>query len=249
MKTCHRPAEGFEKRTYRHILSDHGLLSFHVQVKETDLWVKATSDLTERARACAVQLRYQLERYMDRHPDFFHSLLPLADDPWAPPIVRKMLRAGIQAQVGPMAAVAGAMAEWVGCDLLRDSPEVIVENGGDIFLKTRDEAKVGIFAGHSPLSLRLAIKVPSRQEGWGICTSSGTVGPSLSFGKADAVCVLSPSAPLADAAATAIGNRVKGPEDITRGIEMAQQIQDVSGVVIIVGDQLGVWGEIELTTA
>lgn len=246
MKTHDRPIEGFQKRTYRHILSDHGLVGFHVRVKETDLWLKAATNLTERTRGLVLQLRYQLEQYMTQHPDFFHSLVPLADEPWAPAIVRKMLRAGIQAKVGPMAAVAGAMAELVGNDLLQESGEVIVENGGDIFLCTREEAKVGIFAGRSPLSLRLALKVPSRKEGWGVCTSSGTVGPSLSFGRADAVCVLSPSASLADAAATAIANVVKQPEDITLGIDWAQQIQDVSGVVIIVGEKMGVWGEIEL---
>lgn len=241
------PQGKYEKRTYRHLRSDHGWVSFHVQVKETDLWIKGTQDLTEETRGSIIRYRYQLEQYIAAHPDFFHSLVPLPDDEWAPPIVRSMLRAGLETAVGPMAAVAGAMAESIGKDLLAKSPEVMVENGGDLFIATLGEVTVGIFAGESPLSLRLALKVPGRKGGWGVCTSSGTVGPSLSFGRADAVCILSPSASLADAAATAVGNVVKTPADIERGMERAKQIRDVSGGVIIVGEKMGAWGEVVLT--
>jgi len=158
-----------------------------------------------------------------------------------------MIRATQCAGVGPMAAVAGAMAEAVGKDLLRESPEVIVENGGDLFLRSLKGMKVGIYAGDSPLSFRLGLMVPAREHPWGICTSSGTVGPSLSFGKADAVCVLASSASLADAAATAVGNLVRSPQDLERGLEKAQTIEGLTGVVIILGKKLAAWGPIELT--
>jgi ApbE superfamily uncharacterized protein (UPF0280 family) len=146
-----------------------------------------------------------------------------------------------------MAAVAGAMAEFVGRELLPDSPEVIVENGGDIFLRSLREFKAGIFAGSSPLSLRIGLRVPPADQGLGVCTSSGTVGPSLSFGRADAVCVVAPSASLADAAATAVGNRVKSAQDLSTGLETAQAIAGLTGVVIIIGEKMGVWGKVELT--
>ena len=237
---------GYQERNYRNLILEQGLIAFQVKVKETDLYIRATHNLQESAFQSILRYRYQLEQYISRHPEFFRSMVPLADDEFAPSIVREMIRAAQLAGVGPMAAVAGAMAESVGRDLLRESPAVIVENGGDIFLLASEALKVGIFAHTSPLSFRVGIRIPSAGHGWGVCTSSGTVGPSLSLGRADAVCVLSPSAALADAAATAVGNLVGSPSDLPRGLDKAKTIQGLTGVVIIAGDKLGAWGEVEL---
>lgn len=238
---------GYEERTYRRRMVAQGLISFPVIVKETDLLIQAQRDLRGLAHAAVLNYRYQLEQYIHQHPEFFHSLIPVAFDEFAPPIVKDMIRAARTAGVGPMAAVAGAMAEFVGRQLLPDSPEVIVENGGDIFLRSLREFKAGIFAGSSSLSLRIGLRVPPADQGLGVCTSSGTVGPSLSFGRADAVCVIAPSASLADAAATAVGNRVKSAQDLSTGLETAQAIAGLTGVVIIIGEKMGVWGKVELT--
>ncbi|RLC36168.1 MAG: UPF0280 family protein, partial [Candidatus Nealsonbacteria bacterium] len=146
--------------------------------------------------------------------------------------------------VGPMAAVAGAIAEFVGKELSNYSSEVIVENGGDIFIKSDKIRKVSIFAGESPLSQKIIFEIKAQKNYIGICTSSGTVGPSLSFGKADAVTIISDSVSLADAAATAVGNIIKTKEDIDRGLSYAQKIQRVKGVVIIKDDKMGLWGDI-----
>jgi ApbE superfamily uncharacterized protein (UPF0280 family) len=237
---------GYQERKYRNLLLEQGLISFQVTVKETDLYIRAPKDLKESAFQSILRYRYQLEQYISQHPEFFRSLVPLADDEFASAIVREMIRAAQRAGVGPMAAVAGAIAEFVGRDLLQEVPDVIVENGGDIFLFSSEEIRVGIFAHTSPLSFKIGIRIPSKGHGWGICTSSGTVGPSLSLGRADAVCVLSPSAALADAAATAVGNVVRSPSDLPRGLAKAKSIQGLTGVIIIIGDQLGAWGEVEL---
>jgi hypothetical protein len=241
-----KDGQGYQERSYRNLLQDQGLVSFQVTVKETDLYIKAAQDLGEKARHSVIRHRYQLEQYIFRHPEFLRSLVPLAADEFAPPIVRDMIRAAQYAGVGPMAAIAGAMAEFVGKDLLGESTEIMVENGGDIFIHASKESKVGIFAGSSPLSFRVGLRVPAADHGWGVCTSSGTVGPSLSFGGADAVCVLSPSASLADAAATAVGNRVGSSANLSKGLEEAKTIEGLTGVVIIMGDKLGAWGEVEL---
>jgi ApbE superfamily uncharacterized protein (UPF0280 family) len=147
-----------------------------------------------------------------------------------------------------MAAVAGAIAGRVGRDLLDrgKTGEIIVENGGDIFVATRTEARIGIFAGASPLSGKVGIVVPAGQMPVGVCTSSGTVGHSLSFGKADAVTVVAGCTALADAVATAVGNVVKEKRDIDSGLSLARDIEGISGVVIIIGDKIGAWGDIEL---
>jgi ApbE superfamily uncharacterized protein (UPF0280 family) len=148
--------------------------------------------------------------------------------------------------VGPMAAVAGAIAEWVSKDLLKLSREVIIENGGDIYLTTSQERTIGIYAGSSPLSLKIGIVIRPEETPLGVCTSSGIVGPSLSFGKADAVCILSKSAALADAAATAVGNILQEKKDVERGLERGREIEGVLGTLIIMGEKMGVWGNIRL---
>jgi ApbE superfamily uncharacterized protein (UPF0280 family) len=145
-----------------------------------------------------------------------------------------------------MASVAGAISEYVANELLKMSQNVIVENGGDIYLKTQEEVRVGVFAGNSPLTYKVGLLLKPEQMPLGVCTSSGTVGHSLSFGKADAVCVLSKSSTMADAAATAIGNLVKGKGDIRTALEKGIKIEGVLGALIVMGEHFGVIGDIEL---
>ena len=232
--------------TYRSLVSDSKLETFRVAVQETDLLVKAEKPLEKQTRDLVLKHRMPLERYIDGHPDFVNTLKPFADDNLAPSIVRTMIKAGRKAGVGPMAAVAGALAEYVGKDLLSHSKQVIVENGGDVFIKTTFALVVGVFAADSPLSGKLGVRVDSPDSPVAVCTSSGTVGHSLSLGRADAAVVVSGSAALADAAATAIGNAVSNKADIAAAIRLGEKIQGVSGVVVILDDQMGVWGEVEL---
>jgi ApbE superfamily uncharacterized protein (UPF0280 family) len=236
----------YRERRYRHHLHCEHLVAFEVAVKETDLFILADSHLATLAEAAIYRVRGPLEGYIASHPEFLHSLVPLPGDPLAPSIVREMLAAGRACGVGPMAAVAGAIAEAVGRALLKESTEVVVENGGDCFVQVASPLEMGIFAGSSVLSEKLALRLRPERTPLGVCTSSGTVGPSLSFGRADAVTVIAPSAAVADAAATTIGNRVKRRRDIDQALATAQEIDGVLGVVIIIGDAVGVWGEVEL---
>lgn len=236
----------YQPRTYRHWVKDKGLVAFNVTVKETDLYIRARSDLKSKAHQLVVKYRRMLEEYIERHPSFITSLEPVAVASDAPPLVTEMAEAAQKAGVGPMAAVAGAIAEAVGSELAVLSPEVIVENGGDIYIKSSGKRLIGIYAGKSPLTGRVGLEIEGKDTPLGICTSSGTVGHSLSFGQADAVIVLAQSTALADAAATAIGNRILKPEDIPGGIEFARSIGGLKGVVIIQGEQVGVWGEVKL---
>ncbi len=236
----------YEERTYRNLVKTDDLIKFEVMVKETDLLVRAERNLSKETRESILKYRHQLEAYIETNPEFQRSLIPLKDDVYAPEIVREMIRTSRSAQVGPMAAVAGAIAEFVSRDLLSISKEVIVENGGDIYLATSRERTIGIFAGNSPLSLKVGVMIGPEDSPLGVCTSSGTVGPSLSFGKADAVSVLSKSAALSDAAATSVGNIVKEKKDIESGLQRGEEIEGVSGVLIIIGEKMGVWGNVKL---
>ena len=237
----------YEERTYRNSVKTDDLVNFEVIVKETDLLIRAERDLSKEARESILKYRNQLETYIAVHPEFARSLVSLDEDPHAPGIVREMIRTSALCHVGPMAAVAGAMAEFVSRDLLKVSKQVIVENGGDIYLAISRERVIGIYAEPSPLSMKVGITLSPEDSPLGICTSSGTVGPSLSFGRADAVCVLSKSATLADAAATAVGNQVREKKDIQRGLEVGQGIEGVLGTLVIVEDRMGAWGNVKLT--
>ncbi|MFC1962316.1 UPF0280 family protein [Chloroflexota bacterium] len=235
-----------QPRTYRHWIERRDLTTFTVTVKETDLQILARSNLSRKAYRLVRKYRRMLEDYISREPAFLTSLEPLPVPEDAPQIVMQMSIAARQAGVGPMAAVAGAIAEFMGKELIAFSPEIIVENGGDVFLKSEKKRTVGIYAGASPLTGKIGIEIAVEDTPLGICTSSGTVGHSLSFGKADAIIVLAKSAILADAAATAIGNIIHDADNFDQGIELARSMGDLKGIVIIKGAKLGVWGEVKL---
>ncbi len=236
----------YQPRTYREWVESKDLVAFNVIVKESDLYIRTATNLKRKAERLVIKYRTQLEKYVERHPDFLTTLEPAPVAPDAPRIVRLMAEAGEKARVGPWSAVAGAIAEFVGNDLLAFTPEVIIENGGDIFIKSLKKRVVGIYAGKSPLTGKLGIEIEPEATPIGISTSSGTVGHSLSFGKADAVTVVANSAILSDAAATAICNLIQQPDDIARGIEFAKGIAGLKGIIIIIGDNVGVWGDVKI---
>ena len=236
----------YQPRTYRCWIKDDDLVSFDVTIRETDLYVRAASNLKAETLESVIKHRAPIEDYIKSHPFFHHSLEPCSVEEDAPAIVRVMAQAALIAGVGPMAAVAGAVAEAVGGDILAHTPEVIVENGGDIFMKILRPRVIGVYVGESSLTGRVALEINPEETPLGICTSSGTVGHSLSLGSADAVIVLSRSTVLADAAATAIGNRVGTAEDIDMAIEQAQAIDGLAGVIIIKDDRVGMWGSVKL---
>lgn len=235
----------YDKRYYRLLINKTNLISYQVKISESDLFISSDSDLGAQAYASLAKYRNFLESYIVRKPEFKTSLLPLPPDPLAPAIIRQMLDYSSLCSVGPMASVAGAISEFVGMDLSTLTPNLIIENGGDIYIQSQKRLTVGIFAGESTLSNKLHLLVKPEQCPLGICTSSASVGPSLSFGKADAVCVLAKSATLADAAASAIGNRVETRASIKRCLDWGIKIPGVSGVVIVIGKDFGAIGDVE----
>ncbi len=235
-----------EPRFYRNHMSPRRLIGCRVRIRESDLIVFARRDVSNVARGRLMVHRSQLEAYIDRDPGFLRALKPLLPLPGAPPVVAAMIAAGEAAGVGPMAAVAGAIAQAVGRDLLAVSDEVIVENGGDIFLATRSPRLVAIWAGDSPYSWRTAIEITAADSPAGVSTSSGKLGHSLSFGRADAAVAIARDAALADAAATALGNLVRSPADIPAALDLAASIPGLRGCVLIAGERLGAWGAIRL---
>lgn len=235
----------FANRTYRDF-APRGTVAFRVTIGQSDLFIRADADYSREATAALNDARAQIEGYGRAHPEFFPSMRPLPEDPHAPQLIRQMLAAGRAAGVGPMAAVAGVVSEHVGRALRAVSRQVIVENGGDLYLALTADQVVGVFAGGSPFSGKLGLRIAASSTPGGLCTSSGTVGPSHSDGVADAVAILARDTALADAVATAAGNRVHGPGDVQAALDFARAVPGVAGACVIINDQLGVWGELEL---
>jgi len=238
----------YQERTYRNLINSPELIPYRVVVKETDLMVYSATKLINETKELVLEQRGYVEAFIKSYPDFAGALIPWQPDLPAPGIIANMVKAARNAGVGPMAAIAGAIAEQVGYGLLKLTDQVIVENGGDVFIKTNSSVTVGIYAGSSPLSLRIGIRLKSRSKPEAVCTSSGTIGHSLSLGKANAVSVVADSCSIADAAATSIGNLIDSPADIESAIEAGRRLKELSGIVIIVGEKIGVWGDLEVVS-
>jgi len=239
-------SKGYQKRFYRELTKDSDLIGQEVIVKETDLFIFAEKDVKSIAEEIVKKYRAQIEDYIKHRPEFMTSLEPIMDDASAAEIIKEMIRTTGLAGVGPMASVAGAIAEFTGKELLAHSKQIIIENGGDIFIKSDKVRTVAVYAGDSPISNKIFIKIKPEDTPVGICTSSGTVGHSLSFGKADACVIMAKSAILADAVATAACNRIKEKKDIAPGLEFAISIKGVKGAAAILGKYFGSIGDIEL---
>jgi ApbE superfamily uncharacterized protein (UPF0280 family) len=241
----------YQERFYRDWISAKDLHLTRIVDKETDLQVLTDKPLAKDFLKERIQeYRYAIENYINKDRRFLTALKPIEVELNAPAIIKTMGISAKKANVGPMAAVAGAIAEFLGRDLLKKGyKDIIIENGGDIFLKSTKTRAIGIYCGRSKLCNILKLKIRPQDTPIGICTSSGTIGHSLSFGCADSVVILSKSAVLADAVATATGNLVKSKQDLKRALDFARSILGVVGAVIIIKDNLISWGKIEFITS
>lgn len=244
-------------RHYRGVLGPR-FRGFVASYKETDLWIGVDPDsydpsMEDFAASRARHYRLELESYAERNTEFIPSLRPLPRDVTAPPIAAAMMAAAQAAGVGPMAAVAGAVAEFVGRDLddTFHCREIAVENGGDLWLKFEDAIDVSIFAGPSPLSGKVGVSIGAEFSPLGLCTSSGTVGPSLSLGRADAAMIACRtsaglSAASADAWATALGNAVSTEADIEAALDLVSGAEGLLSACVIKNERMGIRGRLPL---
>jgi ApbE superfamily uncharacterized protein (UPF0280 family) len=246
----------YQPRTYRAGMGEDRFHSFTAAFLDTDLWIgynapggeRISGPLKKKVLETIKDLRSAVESYAQSDRRFRRSFIsyePVGD---VPEIVRIMFEASSRAGVGPMAAVAGAFARETARALEEyfELTELVVENGGDNYMKIVRPAVVAVFAGSSPLSGKVALEIPPGSTPLGICTSSGNVGPSLSFGRADALTIVCRDPAQADAYATYFGNRVKTASDIVTVLEEIAGRPDIRAGLIIVGDRIGVRGEFPL---
>ena len=239
----------YTERSYRSRFSNDGRRWFCVKFLESDLWIGVDSgsyraSMEEEVYTFLVDLRRQMDAYLLMDPQYKAALTPYDAGLEAPGILKEMSRISHKTGIGPMSAVAGAVAKHVA-DFL-GTKEVIVENGGDIYAKATSDMDISVFAGQSPLSEKVGLHIPAAAFPCGICTSSGTVGPSLSLGRADAMMIVCQDVLLADSYATAMANRIKAVNDLQSVIEQIQNIPEILGALAVKDDKLAVCGLYEL---
>lgn len=202
-------------------------------------------DRFDDATAEIVRQRHILEDYLRRHPEFQRSLVPIGLRADAPEIARHMAWAADLVGVGPMAAVAGAMAQWAAkAALTAGAEEAIVDNGGDIYLKAVEPVLIALGTGTTPLADKLAFRIEPEQTPLSICSSSGRMGHSMSLGRCDLATIVAKDAALADAAATQAANLVRTPSDVDAALERIMTIEGIVGVLIVQDDRIGLAGRL-----
>lgn len=160
-----------------------------------------------------------------------------------------MCRAAEVFKVGPMASVAGALCDYISERVADKCKFLMIENGGDVYIKSDVPVKAGLFSSNKYFSDRLSIKLDAKQTPCGICSSSGSLGHSMSLGKSDLVTVMSDSATIADAAATAVANFIKGQADVEKAISRFKNNEEINGLIIIKEDRIGIWGSLQLSSS
>ena len=241
--------EGYQKRFYRRRINSADLFRSLIAVKETDLLILTDRPVDKKFVLGRINFyRDKIEEYINyKDRRFLVALKPVAVESTSPRIIKEMAAQSAKANVGPMASVAGAIAQFLGRDLLvKGFRDVIIENGGDIFIKCTRLVKVGLYAGRNKKLNKISLKVKPQDSPLGICASSATLGHSVSFGNADNVVIIASSAVLADALATAVCNMVKSRDDLDRAIAFGSSVKGVMGIIIIFGNILATWGKVEL---
>jgi len=243
----------YKERSYRSRFSGDERRWFCVKFLESDLWIgvdKGSYSVSMEADiyGMMVELRRCMDAYLLMDPQYKAALVPYDAGPDAPDILKEMSRVSHKTGIGPMSAVAGAVAKAVA-DYIKSKysvKEVIVENGGDIYAEAQNDMDIAVFAGQSPLSERVGLHIPATAFPLGICTSSGTIGPSLSLGRADAVMILCHDVLLADSYATAMANCIQTVNDLQPVIDRITNTPAILGALAVKDDRMAVCGRFEL---
>lgn len=235
-------------RAYRDSVSPQsGEVRFQVAVEQTDLLIVAEKDVQTEIASHVAQVRGEIKNWIMFHPEFAESLVPVDVPDSAPVVVRAMAEGARVCGVGPMAAVAGAVAQSVGDTFAAQSPNILVENGGDTYLHSTRERIVALLAEPDSGAM-VGLKVEAGCFPVAVCASSATIGHSLSLGSGDLVAVRARDGRFADAAATALCNMLRSESDINTVLDRAKALAEhgLEGVFAQYNQKIVAWGEVEL---
>ncbi len=200
-----------EKRFYRSFLKPKGF-SFEIVAGESDVWIclpgvmQVSEGIRGEIRKTLLNVREELSYFIEKNPDFYSSLQPIkVSSLLIPDIIRVMLSASEKADVGPMAGVAGAVNFFIGKRIENFGfKEFIIENGGDVYLLSKEERVFRVYSGVEEIDRTVALKIPPGR--WGVCSSSSKIGHSLSLGNSSVATVIAKDSVVADCMATAVAN-------------------------------------------
>ncbi len=245
MRTQKKIHNAWQRHYRKQCQARQGEIIFQVLLAESDLQVLATKDLAHSMLQSLGKLHADLRTWMSLYPQFRSSLEPLPIPTNAPDIVRRMYIAAQCVGVGPFAAVAGCVAQIIAELHAHESSELIVENGGDVYLYSQKERVVGILSDPEQ-NASLGLLLHKEDFPVALCSSSATIGHSLSLGQGELALVRAKDAALADALATALGNRLRTAKDIQSVLEFGQTIPGIDGILVQCDAAIGVWGSMEL---
>ena len=207
-----------DRDIYRNKISAEGRYSFRIDYKYTGLHIICDRDIKGELQEPVLSFYRDIESIIAGQADFEKSLAPIKAGKGSPQVIKEMCGAGEVFNVGPMASVAGALCDHLAKSIADRCGFLMIENGGDVYIKSGSPVEVGIFTKNTCFKDKLTLLVEAGQTPCGICSSSGSFGHSLSLGKSDLVTVLSGTAAIADAAATSIANTINSEEDIDKAI-------------------------------
>ncbi len=227
-------------RIYRNYAKDNEY-KFNVTIKESDLYFISDKNIKKQAYLELIKLRKIIEKHIKERPTFYTSLKPLnLPDYDIHEMIKEMYLAAQKADVGPFASIAGVIAEFIGKKLLKFCNEIIVENGGDIYINTKKDRIIRIYCEKIK---NLGIKISKEIQPISICSSSSKIGHSISFGSADLVVVISKKGAIADAFATSICNKIKNLNDLQKTINNVNE-DNIQGIIAICNKKIAIKGKI-----
>jgi ApbE superfamily uncharacterized protein (UPF0280 family) len=235
-----------DRDIYRNKISAEGRYSFRVDYKYSGLYIMCDRDISSELEEAVLSFYSDIEMILAGQPDFEKSLVPIKTGKDLPMTIKEMCCAGEVFNVGPMASIAGALCDHLAKNLTDRCNFLMIENGGDVYIKSNVPFEVGIFTKNIYFKDKLTLLIEAGQTPCGICSSSGSFGHSLSLGKSDLVTVLSKTATTADAAATAIANTINSEKDIDEAITCFSRYSEIEGLIIIKNKRIGLWGKLQL---
>ena len=235
-----------DKSVYRCSINKKEKYAWRVIYNYSDLLISCDKNIKDRIEKPLKKIYEFLMFCIKNHPSFLKSLSPIKVNYYFPGIIKKMCEKSSLFKVGPMAAVAGTVCEYIASELTGYCKNLIIENGGDLYIKSSSDLNVGVYLKNKYFKNKIVLKINSKDTPCGLCSSSGTFGHSLSLGKSDLSVVLASSPITADAAVTAIANRITDSKDIQRTINFYNKFKEIKGILIIIDDKIGIWGSFEL---
>jgi ApbE superfamily uncharacterized protein (UPF0280 family) len=231
---------------YRGLVSSGEKYHWHFIFRHSDLLISADTDVGSGIEKILTEIYSKLEYVIEHDRKFKDSLLPVRVKSFYPAEIKRMCLLSSEFSVGPMAAVAGLVNDFIAEKLQDFCRSLIIENGGDVFIRSDRDIRTGLFIKNPFFKDRIVLKIDKKYLPCGLCSSSGTFGHSLSLGKCDLAVVMSDSATSADAAATAVANSVSNEEDVQKSLEHFSTFDSIKGLVIVKDKKIGIWGNLEL---